>query len=139
MTTAYEVARKELYSCSASDTISTVADMLQKNKVSCVLVKNKKEEFVGLVTVGDILRAVSVELESSETAADLMSPLRAVTPQDTPLEDMPSIFRKEKVTRIPLADKDGSIVGMVRDKDVDRLLTYERAHSYLKGLRHRRF
>lgn len=139
MTTAYDISRKELHDCSAGEPLHKVADTLQRNKISSILVKNHRREHVGLITVGDILRLVADKEDLSKTAGEVMSPLKAVTPKEVSVESLRHLFKHENLTRIPLADKDGKIVGIVRDKDIERLRNFEQATDYIRRTRYQRF
>ena len=137
MVTAYDVARKELTYCSASDPVSKVADTLQKKNISSVFVEDLTGETLGIITVGDILRMVSNKANFTTTAAKIASPLKGVVDKDTPAEEMRTLFQKYGVTRIPLKDSGGKIVGVVRDKDLDRILRYSRAQRMVSTKRYR--
>ncbi len=85
-----------------------------------VVIENSKP--VGIITRGDILRAIANNLDLNKTKiADIMtSPVITAKP-DIDIEDIARIMRDNRVKRIPIVDDNGNLVGIVSETDIIRV------------------
>ena len=116
-----DVARKELLFSYEDDPICTLADAMAKRNIDSVIVIDRNQNTVGIVTVGDILRrAAKKEDLNSLKARDIMSsPLIRVS-KDIVFQEALDIFAEKKITRLPLSNEGGKIIGMAKIDEVER-------------------
>ncbi len=127
MKTALSLARKELFYCGERDWVVEIADILQRNNVGSILVRDSSNKVIGVVTVGDILRLITRKKDIQKVPAkEIMSSPVISASKDIDLKELVRLFREKKVTRMLLTDGDGKYVGVVRDVAVYRQMAFER-------------
>ncbi|MBD3204587.1 CBS domain-containing protein [Candidatus Woesearchaeota archaeon] len=128
--TAYDIARKKLYFFYINDPVYKIADIMQAKNIGSVLVKDKKDNVVGIVTIGDILRLVNKEKNVEPfSAQDIMSSPVIFLDKESSLEDTMSKFQKHKITRFVLIDENKKPVGIVRDLAVYKVLSFSKIYQ----------
>ena len=116
-----DVARRELLFSYEDDPIYTLAGAMAKRNIDSVIVINRDREGVGIVTVGDILRRVAKKEDlNSLKAGDIMSAPLIKVSKDIVFQEALEIFKKKKITRLPLSDEGGKVMGMARIDEVER-------------------
>lgn len=96
-----------------------VAELMLSNKVGCVIVVDKLENAIGIVTERDLVVRVLAKnvAPSNAKAKDFMtSPLMTVEP-DTAVTDAARTMSKNDVRRLGVLYK-GKLVGIVSSKDI---------------------
>jgi CBS domain-containing protein len=89
--------------------------------IGCVLVLREKK-IVGIITKGDILReAVMKRLDPSQLNIEriMTQPVLTVEPTKT-LAEASALMSEENLTKLPVVDKDGSLVGIITSSDIIR-------------------
>jgi signal-transduction protein with cAMP-binding, CBS, and nucleotidyltransferase domain len=100
-----------------------LADTMKAQKVGAIIVVNKQDKPVGIVTERDIVTRVVAEGRTPQAliAKEIMSsPLRMVEPE-MKLMDALSLMDKLNIRRLGVTYK-GDLVGVVSDKDIIRLV-----------------
>jgi len=100
-----------------------VASAMKNNRVGAVIVTNRQDKPVGIVTERDIVTRLVAEGRSPKAviAKEIMSsPLRMVEP-DMKLMDALRLMDKLNVRRLGVIYK-GDLVGLVTDRDIIRLV-----------------
>ncbi len=97
-----------------------VATKLVLNRISGMPVTDREGTVLGVVTEGDILRAL-MQRKSPDTltAQDIMSKDLAAVNADTPIEIVMEILHDEGILRVPVT-QDGKLLGIVSRADVIR-------------------
>lgn len=116
----------------------------QNYGVKCLPVVDDKGALAGLLSIGDIKKAIypsyMVEtnlgdvawdgmLESmarrlkEKTVGQIMSRDEPAVPEDAPLMDCLDHMMKHDATSVPVVDKDGRVVGMVYERDLFNVVT----------------
>jgi CBS domain-containing protein len=124
---AFELARKNVITCSPNDTLSKVAKLMVDHWISSVVVVEKGKP-VGIVTDGIIFRLIANEHNPATVRAkDVMSkPVLTISPNAT-LDDAEHEFAKTKVKRLVFVDGEGKLIGIVSKKDINRFSAYSLA------------
>ena len=89
--------------------------------IGCVLVVREKK-VVGIVTKGDILReAVMKRLDPSQINIEriMTQPVLTIEPTRT-LTEASALMSEENLTKLPVVDKSGSLVGIITSSDIMR-------------------
>lgn len=119
---AYDISRKKVYFCSASDSLSKIARIMYKNNIGSILVKENAN--LGIITTNDLLRQMSKNRDSKKiTAKNIMSFPVITASKDLEIDELVDKFNRHKVSRMVLLDKN-KIVGVVRDIAVYKYMTF---------------
>lgn len=97
------------------------ARRLVKRKVGSVLVINKEEQVVGIITKGDILREVlakGLELKKVRASKVMTEPIVTIDYRAT-VEQASRLMLQKKVSKLPVL-KDNNLFGIITATDVIR-------------------
>ena len=124
MTVAHilNIKGRSVISAAPGETVQAVADLLAKNRIGAVLVRDKKGGLAGIVSERDIVRALSKDGAAalSKTAAEIMtSKVRTCTTSDTEAELM-TLMTEHRIRHLPVVE-DGNLIGMISIGDVVKL------------------
>lgn len=89
--------------------------------IGCVLVLREKK-LVGIVTKGDILReSVMKRLDPSQINIEriMTQPVLTIEPAKT-LAEASALMAQENLTKLPVVDKSGSLMGIITSSDIIR-------------------
>lgn len=101
-----------------------VTKLMLKNKIGSVVVVNRNNTPVGIVTERDVLRKVSKarRLPASMKAKEIMSsPVISIRPYDS-VETAAAVMASKNVKRLVVVEQDGSIAGVISLTDITRKL-----------------
>ena len=105
---------KDVISVSPDTKTTDVVKLMQKSRHnSYPVVKDGK--LVGMVTAYDI-----VSKEESETVAGLMSTKLVVANQNLSINDASRVMFRRGISRMPVVDTDGALVGIITNTDMVR-------------------
>lgn len=124
MTVAHILSLKgrSVISAAPSETVQGIADLLAKNRIGAVLVRDKTGGVAGIVSERDIVKALAKDGARAleKTAADIMtSKVRTCGPSDTEAELM-SLMTEHRIRHLPVVE-DGNLIGMISIGDVVKL------------------
>ena len=91
-------------------------NLMKKEKVGGLVVKDSKNKFVGILTSRDLLLAPS-EQKNIRDVMTKSNKLIVASPGITP-EEARKILYKHRVEKLPVVDKDGNLVGLITAQDV---------------------
>ena len=113
-----------------NQSINAIAKMMSDNNIgSVVIVKsNDIEGLSGIITERDIVRiAGATQTSSSSTllqllARDIMSkPVITINPESS-IQDAIQSMKLNNIRRLPVANREGKMVGIITDKDIFRAI-----------------
>lgn len=112
----------EVHTAVPEEPVDDAAARMAEHKIGCLPVV-EREEVIGLLTVSDILAAQVRELaapapKGGPTVADAMTPNPLTAHADDHLLDAALRMQSNHIRHLPVIDGDGSIVGMLSDRDV---------------------
>jgi diguanylate cyclase (GGDEF)-like protein/putative nucleotidyltransferase with HDIG domain len=109
----------EIITINHNSSIKAAADKMLANKVSCLIVNNDQEEFIGLVTERDIVnRVVASSLDTEKTTiAQIMSTQIISCSPNTPSSEVREIMTVNQIRHLPIIDN-GSVVGILSTRDL---------------------
>ncbi|MBD3155560.1 MAG: IMP dehydrogenase [Candidatus Aenigmarchaeota archaeon] len=122
---------EEPYTCSSTNTIKEVRTLMYKKDVNGILVVDKKNKLLGIVTNRDIIFEDSPKKRISKVMTkydDLIT-----SSPDITMKEAKEIFRKEKIEKIPLVDKKGFLKGLITSKDLEKITEFPNATKDKKG------
>ena len=91
-------------------------NLMKKEKVGGLVVKDSNNKFVGILTSRDLLLAPS-EQKNIRDVMTKSNKLIVASPGITP-EEARKILYKHRVEKLPVIDKDGNLVGLITAQDV---------------------
>lgn len=113
------IVRKKVHFCNSSDSVSHVADIMQKFNISTMIVRSDKGRINGIITVGDVLRLISHSRNiTGLMARDIMSSPVITVSDNASIEKLTESFKKNRVTRLLVLDSMGSPLGIIRNDAV---------------------
>ena len=107
--------------CETQHTIVEAAEMMQREDVGLVpVVEDGSTKLIGVLTDRDIvLKVVAAGRDPRGTAvSEVMTTDPISCQQHDPVEAVLKVMAARQVRRIPIVDKDGSIVGIVAQADI---------------------
>jgi len=142
------IMTEEVITVSTGDSVETCAKLLQENNISGLPVLDEAGRVAGIVTEGDLIRRASrvkapgyleilggliylgspkkfvdeLQRAMSLEAGQLMSTnVIAVNPEET-LEKAATLMIEKGISRLPVLDKQGKLVGIISRRDIMRSL-----------------
>lgn len=98
-------------------TVKDALDMMREYKIGGIPVVDDNKKLVGIVTNRDL----RFERDMNRSIAEVMTSENLITTdQSTNLEEAASILQKHKIEKLPVVDKDGTLVGLVTYKDITK-------------------
>jgi len=101
------------------ETIKNTATIMRDRKVGCVIVTNRHQEFVGLVTERDIAIWVAQDLDNADTTSikGIMTDNVVSCTPGTPSSRAREIMASHRIRHLPIVDK-GTVVGILSIRDL---------------------
>lgn len=122
MTAAVEnLMSRKVVTIEATASVFDATREIMDRDIGCVLVLREKK-IVGIVTKGDILReAVMKRLDPSQLNIEriMTQPVLTIEPTRT-LAEASTLMSEENLTKLPVVDKSGSLVGIITSSDIMR-------------------
>jgi CBS domain-containing protein len=139
-----DIMTTEVITVSTGDSVELCAKLMQENNISGLPVLNEAGKVSGIVTEGDLIRRASrvkapgyleilggliylgspkkfveeLQRAMSLEAGQLMSKnLVSVTPDDT-VEHAATLMVEKKISRLPVLDQNGKLVGIISRRDI---------------------
>jgi len=115
------VMNRKVVIIDANKSIKEAAKLMAKHNIGSVIVV-EKDRAKGIITERDIVRKIVAEERSMDTkCSDIMShPLVVITP-DASIEAAARIMRDSSVKKLPVIEKDGTLVGIITEDDIMKL------------------
>lgn len=105
-------------------TIRQAKELMEKNRISGVVVVNKEFRVVGMLTNRDII----FEDNLNKKVKDTMTSEKLITaPEGTTLEKARRIIKKYKIEKLPIVDRNGRLKGLITIKDIIKKMEHPNA------------
>ncbi|HHS91732.1 MAG TPA: CBS domain-containing protein [Campylobacterales bacterium] len=105
-------------SISKHRTIQDALVLMHVKRIGSVIVSNNEGEALGIVTEKDILSAGHKRMDLSQPVSGLMSsPVFAVEKEDA-ITEVISLMRRENIRRVLVKEKNGSMCGLLSNRDI---------------------
>jgi len=105
-----------------SDSVLDVAQKMIENNVGCI-VAMQQDDIAGVVTKGDILKKSilnNLDIAKTRVSAVMSTPVVSVD-QEASLEDAAKIMSERRVSKLPVLNSEGLLVGIVTSTDIIRV------------------
>ncbi|MBC7386075.1 MAG: CBS domain-containing protein [Cryobacterium sp.] len=126
-TTAKEIMTRDLVRATDGMTIEEALKVLINHRVTGLPVVDENGKMTGVISEYDILSQISKSKKNrGEVFQDLIVYSRKVDAisEDTPLSKIVNEFLDTKFRRLPVVDKDGSLVGIITRRDLMKVYYY---------------
>ena len=121
---------------SNTDTISNALKIMVEKDLGRLLVIDKEERIVGIVTTTDMLYvAPFLREETNVKVEDLMNPNVFVVSENEDLSAAAKLMANRKVKGIAIVNQNGNPIGVITTTDVVRALTSDKVREYLLELK----
>lgn len=120
------ICNPEVDVISADETVQTAAGRMHARKVGTLVVVNKRQEPVGIVTDRDLaVRIVAEGRDATMTqVGEVMTRDPETVRETTAVEDALRIMRNGSFRRVPVVDHDDRLVGLLSLDDILHLLAH---------------
>ena len=102
-----------------NDEISEVAKKMVKNSVNHLPVVDNQNKLLGIVTSWDIANAVA---QGKKQLTEVMTKKVIIAREEEPVDVIARRIDKNKISGLPIIDKDNRVKGMVTAEDISRLI-----------------
>jgi len=104
--------------------IRLVNELMEKYSISGVVVLNKNQKIVGILTNRDII----FEKNLGRKVKEIMTHEKLITaPEGTSLERAQKILKKYRIEKLPIVDKTGKLKGLITVKDIVKKMEHPNA------------
>ncbi|HLA08235.1 MAG TPA: IMP dehydrogenase [Anaerolineales bacterium] len=110
-------------------TTGDVKRVVEETKTGGILILDKDERLIGIVSTRDLL----FEENDDRPLVEIMSRDVHTAPPDTSLKEAERLLHEHRVEKLPLVDKAGRVVGLVTLKDIMKITQYPMATKDTKG------
>jgi CBS domain-containing protein len=130
MKEASEVMTKDVVACSSDDDVDDIWRLMQKTRFAGLPVV-KDGKLIGIVTQKDLLESGAMlptfesrkgRYRSSPKISSIMNTNLVVATPSTKIVKVARIMVSKDIGRVPVADRDGKLVGIVDREDVAKLV-----------------
>jgi len=112
-----------------TQTIGDVKRIIEETQTGGILIVDKSEKLVGIVTTRDLLFE---DGEEKPVSAVMTRDVRTAPPNTT-LKEAERLLHEHRVEKLPLVDKDGKVTGLVTLKDIMKITKFPKATKDAKG------
>jgi len=102
-----------------TDNISEVARKMVQNSINHLPVVDEKNKLLGIVTSWDIANAVA---HGKKKLTDVMTKKVIIAREEEPVDVIARRIDKNKISGLPIIDKDNKVKGMITAEDISRLI-----------------
>ncbi|MCE5214141.1 MAG: homocysteine biosynthesis protein [Methanobacterium sp.] len=102
-----------------TDDISEVARKMVQNSINHLPVVDENNKLLGIVTSWDIANAVA---HGKRKLTDVMTKKVIIAREEEPVDVIARRIDKNKISGLPIIDKDNTVKGMVTAEDISRLM-----------------
>ena len=116
-----------------NQTIRDVLACIDKGKQKLALVVDENERLVGIISDGDIRRALLRGVTLDEPAKAVMNSRPAVGTLSSSIEDVRRLMRTERLPLVPIVDQQFNIVGIEFSNEADEGAGYDNLVVLMAG------
>lgn len=109
------------------DSIKSIAEKMYRHRIGAVVITNKLNEPIGIVTQGDIVRRLMTKKRRMlffSRASHVMSRHVITINKEMKIEDAARFMVKSRVKRLCVVDEANKVIGMITDNDIMKNSSY---------------
>ncbi len=112
-----EAMRRGVESCGVDCTIEDISQMMVERDTRTIIVNNKIGNPMGLVTGGDIVKAVAKKLSPKTKVSEIVSKELISVDSELDIIEAARVMNKKGIKRLAVTDG-GKLIGVLSTKDV---------------------
>lgn len=112
-----------------TQTVGDVRRIVEETDTGGILIVDKNEKLIGIVTTRDLL----FENDDNKLVTEIMSRDVHTAPPNTNLKDAERLLHEYRVEKLPLKDTEGKVAGLITLKDIMKITKYPKATKDSKG------
>ena len=113
-----DIMNREVVTVEAQDTFAAAAEVLRRNRISSVVVKEGEQGAAGILTERDVVALVAEGLDPNRTTVGERMTRELITvPPRTDVAEAARLMAERGVRHLPVIDR-GRLVGMVSIRDL---------------------
>jgi predicted transcriptional regulator len=114
-------------------TLKKAAKMFRDECMGSILIKDDDGNPMGLLTDNVVYDCIAEGIDlSGKRVSDIKLENLVMLPKDAELEDIMAAFKKSPSGRIAMTDREGTIVGILKRKNLERFSMLRIAKNYRK-------
>lgn len=110
-------------------TVGDVKQVVDETGTGGILIVDKNEKLVGIVTTRDLL----FEEDHSKLLTEIMTKDVVAASQETSLKDAEKLLHDHRIEKLPLVDQNGKVAGLMTLKDIMKITKFPKATKDSKG------
>lgn len=110
-------------------TVGDVKQVVDETGTGGILIVDKNEKLVGIVTTRDLL----FEDDNNKLLTEIMTKDVVAASQETSLKDAEKLLHDHRIEKLPLVDQNGKITGLVTLRDIMKITKFPKATKDAKG------
>jgi len=110
-------------------TIGDVKKVVDETGTGGILIVDKENKLIGIVTTRDLL----FEEDEGKLLSEIMTKKVISASNETSLKDAEKLLHNHRIEKLPLVDGDGKVAGLVTLKDIMKITQYPKATKDSKG------
>ena len=114
---------------SDAHTIGDVKKVVGETGTGGILIVDKLNKLIGIVTTRDLL----FEQDDNKPLSEIMTKKVISASHETSLKDAEKLLHDHRIEKLPLVDGDGKVAGLVTLKDIMKITKYPKATKDSKG------
>jgi len=120
---ARDIANSPIIVAEEDAPLDKVAQLMAKGHVGCIVVINKEEKPLGMMTEGDLIaRVFAKDISPNKmTARDVMTSPLITIKSEMPIYEVARVMNQHRIGRLGVIYK-GTLVGIISKKDIVELL-----------------
>ncbi|MHA2252328.1 MAG: IMP dehydrogenase [Candidatus Kariarchaeaceae archaeon] len=117
------------YTLPETSSLKEVWELQREKSVSSILVVDKENKLVGILTARDIL----FEVDAKTTVSELMTRDVVTASPEISLQEAKMTLKNNRIEKLPLVDKNGYLSGLITSKDLTKSKRWPNATKDKKG------
>ncbi|RJP49366.1 MAG: IMP dehydrogenase [Anaerolineaceae bacterium] len=110
-------------------TVRDVKQVVDETGTGGILIVDKNEKLIGIVTTRDLL----FEEDDDKLLTEIMTKEVITASQKTSLKDAEKLLHDHRIEKLPLVDEDGKVAGLMTLKDIMKITKFPKATKDSKG------
>lgn len=110
-------------------TVGEVKRVVDETGTGGILIVDKNEKLIGIVTTRDLL----FEEDDHKLLTEIMTKDVVSASHETSLKDAEKLLHDHRIEKLPLVDKNGKVMGLVTLKDIMKITKFPKATKDSKG------